>query len=505
MDTEFKLSKSNPDNSSRPVLSLNNVSVRHGEAIVLRDVVWQIAANENWAVLGANGAGKSSLAAALAGEAATLGEIEYGFGGSDPCARVASVSFNLHRAFLAQGDGYYQSRWYPGEEDATLTARRILRGGRRGPAANRRVEHVARTMGIGRMLDRQALHLSTGEMRRLLIARALLISPEILILDEPFIGLDVAGRACLSRILSRLMRSGQRIIFLTARPAELPRGITHSLWLSGGEANGTTKHESSRAKKLERIAFPRLRKAAPLPSGHSTPIAAKSDVIELRDVSVRAGDATILKDVNWTVRAGQRWAVAGPNGAGKTTLLSLLIGDHPQSYAQHVRLFGNLRGDGETLWELKAKMGWASPDIALHYDTLTSTLDFVCTGFFETLGLYRECSVAQESVARKWLRYFGLSSAAQRPFRQLSDGQQRLALLARALVKRPRLLILDEPCQGLDSNSRDLVLNAIEDLCRRERSTLVMVTHYSSELPPCISHRMELRKGHVPRIAAIRK
>jgi len=487
-------------------LTLNGISVRRGENIVLSDIHWTVRLGENWAVLGANGAGKSSLAAALAGEAATSGDIEYGFGGNDPCARVASVSFSLHRAFLAQGDGYYQSRWYPGEEDATLTARRILLGGRRGAAAHRHVESVARTMGIGRMLDRQALHLSTGEMRRLLIARALLIHPELLVLDEPFIGLDVGVRAALSKILARLMRGGLQIIFLTARPWELPDGITHSLWLKDGEVLGAAKHGSAQAKKLERVAFPRAKKlSAMIPAGHSKQPAPKSDVIELRDVTLRAGESVILKDVNWTVRAGQRWAVAGPNGAGKTTLLSLLIGDHPQSYAQHVRLFGKLRGEGETLWELKAKMGWASPDIALHYDTLTSTLDFVCTGFFETLGLYRQCTPAQERVARQWIRYFGLSSAAQRPFRQLSDGQQRLALLARALVKRPRLLILDEPCQGLDVVSRDRVLKAIESLCHSERSTLVMVTHYSSELPPSISHRMELRKGEVPRKYEVRR
>lgn len=205
--------------------------------------------------------------------------------------------------------------------------------------------------------------------------------------------------------------------------------------------------------------------------------------------------------MNWSVRSGERWAIVGPNGAGKTTLLSLISGDHPQSYAQHVQLFGKLRGDGETLWELKSKMGTASPDIALHYDTLTSTLDFVCTGFFATLGLYQNSTPAQRRIAQRWLRYFRLNDFSGVPFRHLSDGQQRLALLARALVKNPPLLILDEPCQGLDRAARDLVLRALDAVCRKSRNTLLIVSHYSSELPPCVNHRLELRRGRA-RIAA---
>lgn len=275
------------------LLTLNNISVLRAGAAVLRDVHWYIARGENWAVIGANGAGKSSLAAAIAGDAAVChgggdtpvpdcGEIEYNFGGdADPCSQIASVSFQLHRQFVAQSDGYYQSRWYLGEEDATLTAGKVLRASA-GKSANarRRIDSIVRLMSLARLLKRQTLHLSTGEMRRLLIARALLKSPALLLLDEPFIGLDAAARALLMKKLERLMRAGQQLIFFTARPWELPKGISQTLWLKDGEVLGAAQRGSSSEKRLERLAFPRpARSTLPIqnPTARITPIATSSN------------------------------------------------------------------------------------------------------------------------------------------------------------------------------------------------------------------------------------
>ena len=488
----------------QPRLTLKRVSVWRKDQRILRNLNWRINAGENWAVLGANGSGKSTLAAAIAGEALSTGEMEYSFGADgDPCEKIASVSFHLHRLFVAQSDGYYQSRWYIGEEESTLTARQVLQGiTGQGRGAGARINAVARKMRITRMLDRQTLHLSTGEMRRLLIARALCMQPELLILDEPFIGLDVAGRAILKSMLERLMHEGQQVIFMRARPWELPDGLTHSLWLKNGKIVNATRRTGQDAKDAERKAFSTIRAG-------SVPVMEKSNgrslkpVIELQDVNLDAGRAPILKNMEWTVLGGERWSVSGPNGSGKTTLLSLLSGDHPQCHVQSVRLFGLLRDEGPTIWELKAKIGWASPDIALHYDAMTTTFDFICTGFFETLGLYRRASPAQQRVARGWVRYIGLTRQAEQPFRLLSDGQQRLAILARAFVKRRRILILDEPCQGLDISSRDRVLKAIDAICLKQGTSLVIVTHYAEELPRCMTHRLELRRGAAPRFQAM--
>ena len=275
------------------------------------------------------------------------------------------------------------------------------------------------------------------------------------------------------------------------------------MYLRDGVILGQASRGSAEADRLERKAF-RAPKRLPVPitvgKKAASPRSKKGAVqplVELRDINVKAGNAQILKQLNWTVFPGEHWAVLGPNGVGKTTMLSLLTGDHPQSFAQHVAMFGKLRGDQST-WELKAQIGYAAPDIALHYDGATSTLDFVCTGFFETLGLYQRCSPAQKKIARKWLAYFGLDPLEDRPFRALADGHQRLALLARAFVKQPRLLILDEPCQGLDNHAREGVCRALDAICAKTPTSLVIVSHYMEELPRCITHRMEMRRGKPP-------
>ena len=485
------------------VLTFENVTVHCGDVDAVSNVNWRVGPGENWAVIGANGSGKSSLAAAIAGQIATSGEIAYGFddGESDPCERIATVSFHLQRQFVAQSDGYYASRWYLGEEHATLTPAQVLGIGRNRPGkmATKRVA-LAKKMGMAHALDRQALHLSTGEMRRLLITRALLLAPELLVLDEPLIGLDVRGRASLATALHSIMRHGQRLLFLTARPWELPRGITHGLYLRDGVVLGQAKRQSPDATRLERLTFRAPKKIA-VPIQNVKPASLKKidskPLVDLRGIHIEAGNDVILNQLNWTVRPGEHWAVLGPNGVGKTTLLSLLTGDHPQSFAQSVTMFGALRSEQST-WDLKAQIGYASPDIALHYDGGTSTLDFVCTGFFETMGLYHSCSKPQERIARQWLAFFGLDDLAERPFRLLSDGHQRLVLLARAFVKQPRLLILDEPCQGLDLAARERVCRALDAICARTKTTLIIVSHYTEELPRCITHRMNMRRGKAP-------
>ena len=537
----------------RSLLEFQAVTIHRADVNALRELNWRIGAGENWAVIGPNGAGKSSLAAAITGNATISGEIEYGFGAddADPCERIASVSFQLQRQFVAQSDGYYQSRWYLGEEHATLTAaqalglptsrdrkgvghsRSLAVAARHQVAARKRIADVVECMGLTGVLERQTLHLSTGEMRRLLIARALLLSPALLLLDEPFIGLDIKGRATLAEALHAVMVGGKSaavpfnapILFLTARPWEIPCGFTHALYLRDGKVLGSAKLGTPQAKRLERRAFaapktplgkPPLQRAraalvhrssfiihhSSFTTRRSSLIARRSALIELRNVRVKAGDALILNGLDWTVLPGEHWAVLGPNGVGKTTLLSLLTGDHPQSYAQHVSIFGKPRR-AQSTWDLKAKIGYAAPDIALHYDGSTQTLDFVCTGFFETLGLYHRVSPKQKSIAWKWLNYFGLDALAARPFRLLSDGHQRLALLARALVKQPRLLILDEPCQGLDRRARARVCEALDALCAHTPTTLIIVSLYIDELPRCITHRMEMRRGMPPSIRAV--
>ena len=197
------------------------------------------------------------------------------------------------------------------------------------------------------------------------------------------------------------------------------------------------------------------------------------------------------------MRQGEHWALLGPNGSGKTTLLSLIQGDNPQAYALDLRLFGRKSGTTQTHWHLRRQIGWLSPELHLHYPAGWSCLNVVCSGFLNTVGLYEPCSSRQRAAARNWLRWFGLAGHAGDWFGELSLGDQRLALLARAVVKKPKLLVLDEPCQGLDAAHRRSVLATVDKVIHQTRAGLIFVTHHTNEMPACISHILELKSGRI--------
>ena len=216
------------------------------------------------------------------------------------------------------------------------------------------------------------------------------------------------------------------------------------------------------------------------------------EVAKLNHVSIRYGSRTILKELDWTVLNGERWALSGQNGAGKSTLLSLICADNPQSYACDIALFGIPRGSGESIWDIKKHIGYVSPEMHRAYQKDIPAIRIVASGLKDSVGLYAKPSVEEYETCRFWLDVFGLEGKENTTFLKLSSGEQRLVLLARAFVKDPELLILDEPLHGLDNNNRMLVKNVIDTFMQRENKTLIMVTHYEEELPTCIDHKIRL-------------
>lgn len=207
---------------------------------------------------------------------------------------------------------------------------------------------------------------------------------------------------------------------------------------------------------------------------------------------MRYGDSAILRDINWTIRAGESWALLGPNGSGKTTLLSLILGDHPQVYTNDVVVFDRPRGSGESVWEIRRHIGWVSPEQHLHFNAAATCFAVVASGFHDTVGLFQPVTARQRQAARRGLAQFQLLAFAEQPLFSLSAGLQRMVLLARALVKRPRLLILDEPCQGLDAAHRDSFKRAVDALIRARAVTAIYVTHRPDEIPPGITRVLRL-------------
>lgn len=218
-------------------------------------------------------------------------------------------------------------------------------------------------------------------------------------------------------------------------------------------------------------------------------------LLELRGVNVRYGDITVLQDLDWTLRPGQHCSISGPNGSGKTTLLSLINGDNHQAYGQDITLFGRRRGSGESVWDIKQKFGLLSTQLHLNHVRGMRVLEVVVSGFFDTIGLYDDWGDQQRQIADQWLQALGMSGMGREPFDTLSFGMQRMVLLARAMVKSPVILLLDEPCLGLDGHHADIILQAVDHIAENSDSQVLFVSHSAGETPICINQWLEFVPG----------
>jgi molybdate transport system ATP-binding protein len=222
-----------------------------------------------------------------------------------------------------------------------------------------------------------------------------------------------------------------------------------------------------------------------------------SVAIKMVGTNVTYNDRKILDNINWEVKKGECWSVSGHNGSGKSTLLSLVNGDNPQAFANEIYLFDRKKGTGETIWEIKQKIGYVSPELHHYFDAAATCFEVVASGLFDTIGLFKKLSTKQRAIVNQWMELLRIYAFDKRLFKQLSNGEQRLVLLARALVKNPPLLILDEPCQGLDQEVAAQFITLINDICVHMKKTLVYVSHYKEEIPPCVTYTLQLEQGKI--------
>ena len=474
-------------------IKLTDVLPRIPEVRMAEPVSLEISKGEQIAIVGENGAGKSMLVDLLMGKyPLQQGSLLYDFSPSPWKEVYKNIKHISFRDTFGSADTnyYYQQRFNSTDLDEVPLVRDLLGH----YEENTLQKQLFDLFQVEEMLDKPIILLSSGEMRKFQLTKMLVTHPQILILDNPFIGLDAATRDLLTTLLHQLAQQGIQLILVMSMMDSVPDFITHVVRVADMKVASKMTLDNYRSwfkAQLDNLQD----EDVVLPDSEQRPtMHGQSEIVRLNKVSIRYGDRTILKELDWVVREGEKWALSGVNGSGKSTLLSIICADNPQSYACDVSLFGRKRGTGESIWEIKKHIGYVSPEMHRSYLKNLPAIDIVASGLHDSIGLYVRPKPGQREVCLQWMDTFGIAQLADRPFLKMSDGEQRLVLLARAFVKDPELLILDEPLHGLDTFNRRKVKRIIDTFCRREGKTLMMVTHFENELPPCIDHRLLLPK-----------
>jgi molybdate transport system ATP-binding protein len=485
--------RSNP--SARLLLHLEGITVRLWDRLIFPDTSWQIQEGQQWAVLGPNASGKTALARAICGELPCSAGRIHRYVGGNGYDGIGFVSFELHRRLMARDASHDLSRFVSlasGHEYSLTTAGQIIQEGLLSPDLIH-FNQVTKLFGIDGLLDRPLRVLSNGGTRNTLIARALMRKPDLLILDEPFDGLDAPSRERLEGVLRDLIKSGIHLVLITHRQDEIIPDISHVLRVKDCRVvSQGNRDQVLTTATIDTLYGPQEENTVASKHRLEKTEFEQEAIIEFRRVSVRYGEALALKSLNWTMRRGENWAILGPNGSGKTTLISLIYADNLQAYANDIHLFGKKRGSGESIWEIKQRIGHVSPHLQVGYRLDMRVFDVVVSGFFDSTGLYRRPTREQEKAAAEWIERLGIADLRDRIFSQLSYGERRLVIIVRALVKSPELLALDEPCQGLDPANRRLVLSMVDCIGFDTATQILYVTHRQDEMPRCITNVLRL-------------
>ncbi len=467
----------------------DKVTVNFDDRFTLSEIDWTIEPNQHWVITGTNGSGKSALAAVLAG----VGDIENGTVTGLP-KNVGLVSFEAQAELIAKELK---------KDDADIMD--VISLGT--PVHEMIFDHcqdpeLAQTLvekfGLSKLLDRAFRKLSTGETRKVMLIRALSSKPDLLILDEPFDGLDVDTLAMLQAHLASIIDTTPMILVLN-RFDEMPDFITHVAYMDNGKLTITVDKQDENAfnelyqllhLKTTDLSVPEADPANKLPA-----LDPSQPLVKLNKATIQYGDTVIVDKLDWTIEQGQHWQLSGPNGSGKTGVLSLITGDHPQCYTNDIFVFGFQRGNGESIWQIKQFIGYVSTALQWEYRVSTSCKNVIISGFYDSIGMYSKSTDNQKKIADQWLALLGMADRADQPFNKLSYGDQRLLLIARAMVKHPPLLILDEPCLGLDDMNRQLVLALIEKICEGKETTVLYVNHHAEDQIKGIENYLGLKKN----------
>ena len=523
-------------------ISINECRIKSARGNLLENVSWKMRSKEAWLVVGANGSGKANFLNALAGDGARFVPNKDGAFFSNAFKNSAEIiSLEKAAALIEEERANDESEYVEGGVDHGRTARVFLCEGILGKKIRRKTngefeipEEAARLenfpevklCGIENILDRGLKYLSTGEIRRTYLCRALLGKKRLLILSDPFAGLDAQSRKILLDFFDgiatrQLKNSGEesgafpRIILSMERFNEIPESINCVLEFSKNAISfcgsrreyekilSQRQKENSDFREKNKIEFKQtvqnLVAENSAENFSDEKNSAEKILVEMRGVNVGWGEHRVLRDLSWTLRRGEHWLIRGPNGSGKTTFLELITGDNMQVFCNDVKIFGARRGSGETIWDIKKRLGIVSYRLHVEYRMVgQNLLGVIVSGFHDSIGLYEAASDVEIAAAKKWLALGGFSGRENEQFSNLSYGEQRAILILRASVKSPEILILDEPCHGLDENFRQKILDLLETIAESGTTTLLHVTHDPSEALACEKNILEFLPNENP-------
>jgi molybdate transport system ATP-binding protein len=487
-------------------ISLHHILPRIPESPFSRPIDWQVNKGEIWTILGNNGSGKSVLADTIRGRwRLDEGEIQYHFYEKiklqnskkyyGPTQLIKLISFESVHSVSKFGGMYYQQRFNSQDADLAPYVSELFDGECENEETAQQIIHLLK---IEEFLNQRLIELSSGELRKLVIAKILLAEPHLLIIDNPFAGLDADARKLINEIFPHLNEHGIQLIFLTPSVFDIPSCTTHILNINHGKV--TVQAEIKQSKKNTENLAPEDLPTINWDFFPSVTSSKFDEMVNMNDIEISYGKQVVNSGINWRVKSGENWALLGSNGSGKSTLLSYIFADNPQAYAKNLSLFEHRRGTGESIWDIKKRIGFISSEMYLYYRKNLTCLEIVESGFFDSIGLYRECSNEQQQIAAYILDELGFAHLGKRSFLQISSGEQRLVLFARALVKNPDLLVLDEPFQGLDEKNKKRCTSIIESYCRQPNKSLIFVSHYREEIPSCVNKFMELPENNSKRL-----
>jgi molybdate transport system ATP-binding protein len=470
------------------ILKLDNLNVKRDNTLVFENFCWQIFQNENWAVIGKSGSGKTTLFCTLEGKyPITEGKVVNYFDGKH---EIGTYSLKPHIAFMYFQDQeinytryYYQQRYYSTEVEGTLTTKGFLEVSDL-ETLQCDTKALLNILSISKLLDKEFIKLSNGETRKVLIAKALLKEPKMMILDNPYLGLDEPSRKNLNLIIDEIAKHGIQIIM--ASPEEyLPNCINRYLYIDNFKITAVL-HEKLPVKSQKEKPDSELHFPKPPLNGILT-------AFKFTNLLVKYGETIIIDRVDWHVKYGEKWALTGWNGSGKSMLLSLVYADHPQAYANEVIILDKVRGKGESIWEIKEKIGYVSPEMHFYIDQQQICDELVLGGITE--NPYNPKAITEEHVdlLTNLLHFYNLEHLKNKKFMQLSTSEQTLFLLFRAILKNPFILLLDEPFHNFD---REMIIKTkilLNTFCKDR--TLVFVSHHPGELPEIINNFAHLANG----------